>query len=260
VLPAGDPLAALARDGGWNRVPVLVGSNRDENKLFMFAEPALIRRRFWIVPRFVDEAGYQTSAEYLARMWKAAGVDAPATIMARDEPRVFVYRFDWKDEPTILGADLGKMLGAAHAFEIPFVFGHFDLGREGNVLFTRANEPGRLALSKAAMSYWGSFAHAGTPTQSRRDGLAAWEPWGDGRFMVLDSDPGGGVRMASGIETRERVLADLSKDPRLPTDLQRCRMLRALAEWAHGLTRAEYAARAECAAFPYDQFPWIAQR
>ncbi len=256
VVPEGAALAALRRADGWNRVPVLVGTNRDENKLFMFAEPELIQRRMWILPRFVDENGYVTSAEYLARVWKAAGADGPASAMEAAEPRVFVYRFDWRDEPTVLGADLSKMLGAAHAFEIPFVFGHFDLGSEGNVIFTRQNEPGRLELSHAMMSYWGEFARHGTPGRGGHGDQPAWEPWGDGRTLVLDAPAGGGVRMVSGVETRERVLADLAKDPRLPRDVDRCRMLRALAEWAHGLTRAEYAARAECAAFPYDGFPW----
>src|SRR5262249_45642325 len=31
VLPARDPVAAFATADGWNRVPVLVGTNRDEN-------------------------------------------------------------------------------------------------------------------------------------------------------------------------------------------------------------------------------------
>jgi para-nitrobenzyl esterase len=260
VIPTGDPLARLAQPDGWNRVPVLIGSNRDENKLFMFSEPALVRRLLWIIPRLVDEPTYQINAEYLARLWKAAGADGPASAMIGTESHVFVYRFDWKDQPTVLGADLGKMLGAAHAFEIPFVFGHFDLGREASVMYTRANEPGRLALSRAMMSYWAEFAHGGAPERGRQGKLPAWQPWDDGRFMILDSERGGGVRMASGVETRERVLADVSADPRLPTPLQRCRLIRALAEWGHGLTRAEYARRPDCAAFPYDAFPWTDRR
>ena len=49
--------------------------------------------------------------------------------MRSTQPDVFVYRFDWDEEPKLLGADLQPMLGAAHGFEIPFVFGHLDLGR-----------------------------------------------------------------------------------------------------------------------------------
>jgi hypothetical protein len=32
---------------------------------------------------------------------------------AGGNPNVFVYRFDWHDEPTVLGADLSVILGAA---------------------------------------------------------------------------------------------------------------------------------------------------
>jgi len=250
VIPAGDPLDALARPDRWAHVPVLVGTNREENKLFMFADPAQVRRVLWVVPRFVDEQTYLVNAEYLGRVWKAAGADAPATAIARSQPDVFVYRFDWRDEPTVLGADLGKMLGAAHAFEIPFVFGHFDLGREGNVIYTSANEPGRLALSKAMMSYWAAFIRQGAPGRGMHDDLPAWQRWSDGRYLVLDSEHGGGIRMAAGSETRTGVLADLERDPRLPTAAERCRTLRALVDWGRAISRADYAARAECAAFP----------
>jgi len=151
----------------------------------------------------------------------------------------------------VLGADLGKMLGAAHAFEIPFVFGHFDLGREGNAIFTSANEPGRLALSKAMMSYWAAFIRRGAPGRGTHDDLPAWERWNDGRYMVLDSERGGGIRMAAGTETSAGVIADVEKDARLPTAAERCRTLRALAEWGRAITRGDYEARAECAPFPY---------
>ena len=57
--------------------------------------------------------------------------------MRTTEDDVFVYRFDWHEEPHVMGADLSIILRAAHGFEIPFVFGHFDLGRQANVIFSR---------------------------------------------------------------------------------------------------------------------------
>jgi para-nitrobenzyl esterase len=234
VIPADGLLAALGRPDGWNRVPVLVGTNRDENKLFMFPDPRWVRRILWIVPRLRDRPLYLATADYLARMWKAMGADGPATAMARAEPRVFVYRFDWREEPTILGADLGEMLGAAHAFEIPFVFGHFELGPESGRLFTADNAAGREALSGRMMDFWGAFARTGSPG-------GVWEPWADGRTLVLDTEAGGGVRMVSGTETRARVLAALGADPRLAAPRARCRALRALADFGFGYTRADYA-------------------
>lgn len=256
VLPDGDFLQHLARPDGWNRVPVMVGTNRDESKLFMFPDPARIRYVLGILPRFVDETSYQASAEYLSRMWKVNGADEPADAMTRAEPGVFVYRFDWDEEPSVLGADLSKMLGAAHALEIPFVFGHWDLGRAGSRLFTSANEPGRQALSRAMMSYWAQFARAGSPGRGVGGDLPEWTAWNatTPSYLVLDTPDGGGIHMVQAKETKRRVVQDLSADPRLVPIRSRCRVMRELAERGRGYTRAEF--EAECTQFPYDGYPW----
>src|SRR4029450_1450992 len=152
VISAGEPLQQLGSADGYNRVPVMVGTNIDENKLFMFNDPRLGRPYRGIVPGLRGERMYNLSAQYLAKMWKATGADMPAAAMATTQPNVYVYRFDWDEEATAPRAHPGVMLGAAHAFEIPFVFGHFDLGREGNVIYTEDNKAGREALSKKMMS------------------------------------------------------------------------------------------------------------
>jgi len=44
-------------------------------------------------------------------MWKAAAADEPAMrLVAGGADRVWVYRFDWDEEPTILGVDLSRLL------------------------------------------------------------------------------------------------------------------------------------------------------
>jgi para-nitrobenzyl esterase len=257
VIPA-DPLAALGRSGGHAAVPVMAGTNRDENKIFMFGQPELIKRRFWILPRFVDENAYQASAHYLARMWKATGADEPAdALRSAHGPDVFVYRFDWDEEPVIFGADLSRMIGAAHGFEIPFVFGHFDLGKQANRVFTEENAPGREQLSQAMMSYWAQFARTGKPGRGGRD-LPEWEPWGGEQTMLFDIPDGGGVRMADVVETRDKILADIEQDPRLPERWQRCAVYRDLVRFGRGFDKQEYwqVADGACAAFPLEEFPW----
>jgi para-nitrobenzyl esterase len=263
VLPQEEPMQCLTRPDGYNRVPVMLGTNRDENKLFMFADPALVRRILWIIPRLRDERQYNLSAEYLAKMWKATGADEPAaTMRATQGPSVFVYRFDWDEEPTILGADLSVMLGAAHGFEIPFVFGHFDLGREGNQIFTPQNAPGREALSAQMMSYWAQFAYAGAPGRGRGDDLLEWTAWdsapGAPKFVVFDTPAGGGLRLSPDAVTQAGVLAAVDDDPRLPTQRDKCRIFRTLATWSRGFTEKEYpkAGRNGCADYPFDTFPW----
>ena len=168
VLPTEDFQDRFARADGWNQVPVILGTNRDENRLFLYPDPRRVKKVLWILPRFVDEKTYLATADAQARLWKATGADGPAAAMRASDSNVFVYRFDWDEEPTILGADLSKMLGASHGFEIPFVFGHFDLGRAGNKIFTQENQAGRTALSNAMMSYWAAFARSGDPGAARR--------------------------------------------------------------------------------------------
>jgi para-nitrobenzyl esterase len=258
VLPAGE--SPFASSDAYNSVPVMVGTNRDEDKLFMVNDPEHVRRILWLLPRLRDERMYQLTAEYSSKMWKAIGVDEPATAMrAAQGPSVYAYRFDWDEEPTVLGADLSVMAGAAHAFEIPFVFGHFDLGRAGNMIFTEENEAGRTALSAQMMSYWAGFAYAGAPGRGRKGDLPEWTAWDDStpaspKFMVLDTPAGGGLRMSNESVTAAAVLRAVDNDSRLPTQRDKCTIYRALARQSRGFTEKQYAS--VCAQYPLDAYPW----
>jgi para-nitrobenzyl esterase len=261
VLPSDDALAHFASADGWNRVPVMIGTNRDENRLFMFGDPALVKRYFWVVPRLTDERMYVASADHMARMWKATGADAPAAAMRASEDDVYVYRFDWDEEPTLLGADMSVMLGASHGFEIPFVFGHFDLGREGNVLFTDDNRAGREQLSGAMRGYWAEFARTGKPGRggaAQASEWAAWDPSSPAapKYAVLDTAAGGGIRMAKETESIDSVIAGVAADPRLTTPREKCAVYYSLAKWTRGFTSQQYAELPACKDFPYDKFPW----
>jgi para-nitrobenzyl esterase len=262
VQPEGDLLERFASADGWNRVPVMIGTTRHENRLFLFVNPLYVKRWLGIVPSLRDPDLYEATADALAAMWKATGADAPAAAMWRTQPRVFVYRFDWDEEPTLLGTDLGRALGASHAFEIPFVFGHWDLGPQGNVIFTEANGPARETLSAQMMSYWAEFARAGDPARGRREDLALWTAW-DGRpgghkTMILDTQAGGGLRMGSDPVEPAGVLAAVDADPRLETRRERCWVYYELARWSQGLDEERYptVGREGCAEYPFDGFPW----
>ncbi|MGD0948679.1 MAG: carboxylesterase family protein [Candidatus Binatia bacterium] len=264
VLPPDEGLECL-RHGDYTHVPVMLGTNRDENKLFMYGDPARVRRILWVFPRLRDERRYNLSAEYMAKSWKANGADEPAALMhAGGNPNVFVYRFDWHDEPRVLGADLSVILGAAHVFEIPFVFGHFDLGREGNRIFTKENEPGRMALASQMMSYWAQFAYTGAPGRGRDGKLPEWAPWDDSsttspRFLVFDAPSVGAPRMSADAVTLAGVLEAADADPRLPTQRDKCMIFHDLVTWSSNrFTENDYpkAGLKGCAAYPFDAYPW----
>jgi para-nitrobenzyl esterase len=158
------------------------------------------------------------SAEYDSKMWKAMTVDAVATRLARAGGVACGDTASTGTRSRRSSAPTWGALGASHAFEIPFVFGHFELGREGNRLWTEENAPGRKALSAAMMSYWAQFAWTGDPGTGRRNELPRWSAWdasGDGRptFVVLDTPAGGGVRMvADHALTKEAVVAAIDAD------------------------------------------------
>jgi para-nitrobenzyl esterase len=254
VLPEVDAMQRFAA-GDYHRVPVMLGTTRDENKLFMFGDPKRVQQILWIYPRARDERMYNLSSEYLAKMWKATGADEPAAAMRSNQDDVFVYRFDWDEEAKPLGANLPVLVGASHGFEIPFVFGHFDLGSEGNIIFSDDNEPGRIELSKRMMGYWAQFARTGDPGRGSDGSLPQWEAWNPAgnRFIILDTDAGGGVRMSPDSVTVASVLAALDADPRLTAVDERCSILGELAKWSSGFNEEMYATRKDCQPFPLDR-------
>lgn len=231
TLPAAGISSVLDDPSAYNAVPVITGANRDEVKLFNALNPELVWRLFGVLPMARDQAYYDAVSDYPSRMWRANAVDTPAgRMVAGGLPSVWAYRFDWDEEGRVLFTDLGKLLGAGHSLEIPFVFGHFRLlGAFDRFAFTRQNAQRRIALSDAMMSYWVNFAATGAPGRGVDGALPEWKAWshasGAERIMLLDSVADGGVRMSADLETPDRIVADLLADPRLKTPEQRCAVL-----------------------------------
>jgi para-nitrobenzyl esterase len=240
-------------------VPTIFGTNRDENKLFLAFNPDYTTWVLGLAPVVRDRRMYEATARHMARHWKARGADAPAALLrAVQGPSVFVYRFAWDEEPTAFGlVDVAKLVGAAHGIEIPFVFGHWDLGNQTKLLFATSNEAGRVALARHMMGYWAEFARRGDPGTGGAEGAPRWEPFATpgGRYLVLDTPAGGDVRMESGTLTAEQVLAEIVRDPELPTAEDQCEVYRRLVEWGREPTRAEYPTLAggACARFPLSE-------
>ncbi|MET0312191.1 MAG: carboxylesterase/lipase family protein, partial [Burkholderiaceae bacterium] len=90
------------------------------------------------------------------------------------------YRFDWDELPP----PFDVVFGAAHTFDLPFVFGNFGPSLYSNFAFTRANAPGREALSRAMMASLGAFASRGDPNAQVLG--ASWPAWPG--VMVFDAD------------------------------------------------------------------------
>jgi para-nitrobenzyl esterase len=224
VLPANTVTAELFADPDrYNAVPTILGTNRDEIALFLSRSPRWTENLLWIFPRLKDEAAYPRYVRYSSDAWKARGVDSIADAMSRAQGEtVYAYRFDWDEEPSIMGFDLSKALGAAHGLEIAFVFGNFESGLGLSYIYPAT--PTRDALSASMMSYWAQFAHAGAPGRGRSGSEVEWTPWGrDGNTMIVfDTATDGGVRMSSERVTFESLRARLHDDSSFAEVKDRC--------------------------------------
>lgn len=210
---AQDPIAAV-RAGRYLRMPVLAGHTRDETKLFpqLFAlRPALggisgrllddgavfsLAARYdpeappqttlgqWIPPAYLPVGtpgtGFDSRARQLDALWFSAIRDDMLNALRTRQDAVWAYEFEWDRLPP----PLNQIFGAAHTFDLPFVFGNFGHSLYSRFMFTRANAPGRLALSQAMMRSLGAFARRGDPNDA---GLGAtWPAWPS--RLVFDAD------------------------------------------------------------------------
>jgi para-nitrobenzyl esterase len=263
VLPQADPLTVLAESGQYNDVPIILGSNRDEIKLFFSQDPEFVKRYLRIFVRLKDPERYNLIARFHSDLWKVNGVDRPAAILSGSQGgSVFAYRFDWDEEPVFLGADISTILGASHGLEIPFVFGNVRFGdtRLSHLIFNEENQPGRLDVSGAMMSYWAEFAYTGLPGRGRRGDLPEWLPWADGedlagRFIVFDTAEGGGIRMSSETVTRESVIASIDAAESL-VQAEKCRVFFNLFRHSESWSAEVYRemGREGCADHPFEEF------
>lgn len=201
---AEDPIGAI-RAGRYVHVPVLAGHTREEAKLF----PQLFAMRsdlggtggrllddaavFALASRYDPDAAPQTAIEQwvprtylpattpitgfdaraaaLDRLWFAAIRDDALDALRTQQDSVWSYEFEWDALPV----PFDKIFGAAHTFDLPFVFGNFGPSLYSRISFTRANERGRLALSSVMQNAIGAFARSGDPNHPSL-GLT-WRGW-----------------------------------------------------------------------------------
>lgn len=196
VLPA-DFYGSL-QSGNYNKVPVILGTNKEEAKLFLFLfDPTFLPWRT-NGSLFKDPAKielYDLAGKYQSDGWKVMAVDQLARILRAntDQPMIFAYQFLWGSgglAKSVIPFPFNLLWGACHAMEIDFIFGTEAISL-GGVAFDEKNRPGRLALSQAMMDYMGHFARTGNPNREG-SGLPGWKPWsnieGFPKTILLDAD------------------------------------------------------------------------
>lgn len=233
VLPDADPLTLIEDTENYNAVPLMMGTNRDESKLFMVLDPDFVELLGGIPFRAKDPIYYELYSSYHSDATKAYAVDNLATILSETygQPDLYAYRFDWDEEPTILGVNMSLLLGAAHGMEIAFVFNNFTqfiVPQYASLVYTDANQPGRLELGRSMSSYWAEFAYNGSPGTGRDLTEVEWTAWdnapGGDKTIIFDTQADGGIHMTNFTITPEALKYRLISDTTFPTQEQHCKM------------------------------------
>ena len=225
VVPS-DGIAAAYEQGRFHRVPLIAGTNRDENNLWLALSPELVTNYFGAFYRPKDEDRYQFFSEYRAKGWKARGADDPSRWVTAAGVEAFAYRWDWDEEPKSVWGDFSLLVGAAHGLETTFLTGVFPQDGLAGMLFTDSNKEGRLTLSREMQSYWAEFAYAGKPGRGRGNDLPEWTAWnlkdGADKFIVLDTPNGGGIRMSADEIFLDQLLLAAASDERARNEEDIC--------------------------------------
>jgi para-nitrobenzyl esterase len=208
------PLAAM-RAGQYLKVPILAGFTRDEGKLFpatLAASPLLggVSGRLiddaavfslqydydpdaaqattlaeWIpaqyLPVTAPGTGFNARSEQLNALLFTANRDLLLDVLRAQQDQVWFYQFDWDEQP----APFDAIYGAAHGFDVPFLFGNFGPSMFAATMTGKANRAGRLALSQAMMLSIAAFARHGDPNHEKLG--VAWPVWP--AILVFDASP-----------------------------------------------------------------------
>ena len=233
VIPLIGLSKALSSKDYLNIVPTIAGSNRDEVKLWLGSAEYFVDLKFSPVGKLFgipkislkDEDAFEIFNYYRSAAWKLRGVDGPLRSMKQaGNNNLFAYRYDWDDHRKFVIANFKKLIGAAHATEIPLLTGNNKLvGGYGFLIYPRG--PSKRFTSKNMMKFWANFAKNGAPGKSTNS--VAWTAYNpskqsESNFIILDNRKS--LRMSSDNISFESLIYGLHKEDKI-TDLEKCVVL-----------------------------------
>ena len=231
VIPVMGLRKALASKEHLNIVPTIAGSNRDEVKLWLGSAEYFVDLKFSPIGKLLgipkvflkDEDAFEIFNRYRSSAWKLRGVDGPLRSMKEAGNEIlFAYRYDWDDHRRFVVGDFKKLIGAAHATEIPLLTGNNKLvGDYGFLIYPRG--PSKRFTSKNMMKFWSNFAKEGTPGKSTNS--IKWNAYNDvdkSNFIILDNRAN--LDMSSDMISFKSLVGDLHKETDV-TDLEKCVVL-----------------------------------
>ncbi len=234
VIPKIGLKKALTKKEHVNIVPTIAGSNRDEVKLWLATATYFVDLDYSLLGTILripkvelsNEASFEAFNYYRSSAWKIRGVDDPLKSLSKaGNNSLYAYRYDWDDHRKHVIADFKKLIGAAHATEIPLLTGNMDL--VGGYPLSDLIYPPSISkrfTSKNMMKFWTNFAKNGSPGKSTNDVI--WEPYQNindiSNYLVLDKKKK--LRMVSNKVTFKSLVDQLIIDNRV-NDLEKCVIL-----------------------------------
>jgi len=230
VIPFNGLKETLSNKDHVNNVPIIAGSNKDEVKLWLASAEYFVGLEYSFfgsllgVPRVVlkDEDAFELFNSYRSRAWKLRGVDNPLRSLAfAGNNDLYAYRYDWDDHRKWPVANFKKLIGAAHATEIPLLTGNNKLvGDYGFLIYPQG--PSKWFLSKNMMNFWTNFAKTGKPgTSSNGKKWTKYNGLNETKsdFMVLDNRKN--LKMSKDQNSFKSLVNDLYYEKDI-TDLEKC--------------------------------------
>jgi para-nitrobenzyl esterase len=233
VIPFDGLKKTLSNKDHVNIVPTIAGSNKDEVKLWLASAEYFVGLEYSFfgsilgVPRVVlkDEKAFELFNSYRSKAWKIRGVDNPLRSLAHaGNNNLYAYRYDWDDHRKWPVANFKKLIGAAHATEIPLLAGNNKLvGDYGFLIYPKG--PSKSFLSKNMMNFWANFAKTGKPGISSNK--QEWIKYNglnmiDSNFMILDNR--NNLKMDKDQNSFKSLVNDLFYEEDI-TDLEKCVVL-----------------------------------
>jgi len=235
VIPEAGLRSSLFNKDIVNKVPTIAGSNRDEVKLWLATAEYFVELDFSAVGSLLnipnvklkDEDAFEAFNYYRSSAWKIRGVDIPLKgLYESGNSNLYAYQYDWDDHRRYVVADFKKLIGAAHATEIPLLAGNAKLvgGYPLSDLIYPAGRS-RLFTSRNMMRFWTNFAKSGDPGMStnsiRWSSIVENNEFGSS-YIVIDNK--NNLKVKEDKKTFKLLAKELFEDSRV-NELEKCVIL-----------------------------------
>jgi carboxylesterase type B len=176
-----EPINDAVRAGRFQRVPLLIGSNRDEGRTFAQGFIGVDRTAYrgFVSSVFGDRAGdvlthypWPAKSDKFTAAYLIGAIETDGGLLARiggctnrtltttlaHFTRTYAYEFDNRTGPGLTQIP-GYIWGAGHAAELAYIWPSFNNGTPIAPLFNAADRK----LARQMVQYWGAFTKYGAP-------------------------------------------------------------------------------------------------